>query len=525
MMNQVLNIFLKDVRHYWRECAATLALAAAFGLNEARGWLHDDSMAVGVGGLLSARFLPGLVVGLLPIAWAFLVVRVIQGESLVGDRQFWVTRPYEWKKLLAAKVAFVLTFVNLPLLVLDVFLLAKAGFRPTSYIGGLFWMQVMITLYFMLPIATLASVTATVVQTLLALLIIALYGIGMGLVSDHIPSSSFSDPIDSLTAALFVGVCLMVILFQFARRKTNKSRALIAGLAGVFLLILVATPYRTLVARQFPQLNGQQLPVHLALLPVEKADSGFGSEREEQKEVEIQIPISVSGMAAESVISVDGVMVDIEAPDGLRWNSGWKSRGLSLFPDQKSTHIDFSLKRNIFDRMNSSPVRVQVSLAFTLFHDADRREFVIPTGEFRMMGLGLCLESRYSRGIHCIAPMRRPMSLLMSADMSRSTCSILAGETPASPGEIARNWIRSGTHEAAEFGISPIKAVDLYLSYWNDSARRWSSGLCPGTSLVLSNPEAVGRNRTVLLIDNLRLSDYRAALSRLTSRIVSLRSR
>jgi len=28
---------------------------------------------------------------------------VVHAESLVGDRQFWITRPYEWKKLLTAK--------------------------------------------------------------------------------------------------------------------------------------------------------------------------------------------------------------------------------------------------------------------------------------------------------------------------------------------------------------------------------------------------------------------------------------
>jgi hypothetical protein len=157
---------------------------------------------IGIGGLFSARFLSGLVVVLVPVSWSFVVVRAIQGESLVGDRQFWVTRPYEWKKLLAAKVLFALTFVNLPLLFLDVFLLAKAGFAPRNYWSGLLWMELMIVLYFMLPVAALATVTATVVQMLLALLIIVLYGIGMGLLSDYIPSSSFSGSADSLTAAL-----------------------------------------------------------------------------------------------------------------------------------------------------------------------------------------------------------------------------------------------------------------------------------------------------------------------------------
>jgi hypothetical protein len=265
------------------------------------------------------------------------------------------------------------------------------------------------------------------------------------------------------------------------------------------------------VARQYPQLDtGQQPPFQLALLPAEKVEPG--SEKEEQREVEIHLPVSVSGIAPESIVAVDGAMVDIEAPDGLHWNSGWMSRRLSLFPEQKSTRIDFSLKRNIFDHMSSSPVKVQVSLAFTLFHDANRREFVTPSGEFTMPDVGRCsTESSYSRGIHCLAPLREPKSLLMSADMSMSTCPVLEGESRANHGEIGRDWTRRGGSEPAEFGISPIKTVNLYLTNWNDSAKRWSAGICPGTPLVLSNPELVGRNRTALLIDSLRLSDYRLA--------------
>jgi hypothetical protein len=527
-MRQVLNFFLKDVRHYWRECAASIALVAAFGWNEMRGWLHDEVFGVvGIGGLFSSRFLSGLVVVLVPVAWSLVVVRVIQGESLVGDRQFWVTRPYEWKKLLAAKVLFGLTFVNLPLLVLDVFLLAKAGFRPTNYIVGLVWMQLMIALYFMLPVAALATVTATIVQMLLALLIIVLYGIGMGILSDQIPSSSFSDPADSLTAALFFCVCLSVVWMQYARRKTNQSRLLIAGLAGVCLLILVATPYRTLVAREFPQFNtGQQPPFQLALLPAEKAESGSAFEKEGEKEVEIRLPLSVSGLGDESIAAVDGFMVDLEAPQGLQWNSGWKSPGLSLFPDQKSIRIDFTLKRTVFERIRSAPVRLRLSIAFTLFHDTNRREFVTPHGVFVMVDVGVCsTEPTYSRGMHCLAPLRRPKSLLISADMSMSTCPVLEGESPATHGEIARNWTRGSGSEPAEFGISPVKTVDLYLTDWDAAASRRSSGICPGTPFVLSNPEPVRRNQSALQIEGLRLSDYRLPSPRFTIGGVSIRAR
>ena len=522
-MKQVLNIFLKDVRHYWRECAASMAVVAAYGWNETRGWLDREGLgaATGIGGLFYFRFLPGLVVVLVPIIWSLLVVRVIQGESLVGDRQFWVTRPYEWKKLLAAKVLFVLTFVNLPLLIVDVFLLAKAGFRPTNYLAGLFWMQLLIALYLILPVAALATVTATVAQILLALLMIVLYGIGMGLLSSHIPSSSFSDPIDSLTAGLFLGVCLAVVWMQYARRKTDKSRGLIAGLAGIFLLILVATPYRTLVAREFPELRlGQKPPFELGLLPAEKYESEPASGKEGGKEVTIRLPISVSGFDPESIVNVDGFMVDLETPDGLQWNSGWRSLGMSIFPEDKSARVDFTLKRNIFERISSSPLKFRLSIAFTLFHDANRRDFVIPSGVFDLADVGLCsTESTFARRIYCLAPLRGPKSLLVSADMSMTTCSPLQGETPAPHGEIARGWTQ-GSGEPAEFGITPIRAVDLYV--WNRNAAndRYNSGICPGTPLVLSHPEAVGRSQITLPIDSFRLSDYRNPEMGLIRRII-----
>lgn len=527
-MRQVLNIFLKDVRHYWRECAASVALVAAFGWNEMRGWLHDGVLAstTGMGGLFSARFLLGLVVVLVPISWSLVFVRVIQGESLVGDRQFWITRPYEWKKLLAAKVLFGLTFVNLPLLVLDVFLLAKAGFRPTDYMVGLFWIQLMIVLYFMLPVAALATVTATVVQVLLALLIIMLYGIGMGLLSDQIPSSRFSDPSDSLTTTLFFGVCLAVIWMQYARRKTNMSRALIAGLAGICVLILVTTPYRTLLAREFPQLNLEQKPpFQLGLLPPEKTDSESAPEKEDEKEVEIQLPLTVSGLEDQSIAAVDGFLIALEAPDGFKWNSGWKYPGLSLFPNQKSTRIDFSLKRGVFEHVRHSRAKFRLWLAYTLFRDTNRREFVTPSGVFRMADVGLCsADSGYSRGIHCLAPLRRPKSFLISSDMSMSTCPLLEGESPASAGEIARDWTRSGGSQPAEFGISPVKTVDLYLLDWHEASDRRRSGICPGTPLVLSNPEPVGRNQISMQMDGVRLADYRLPSVKFTIGSISNRS-
>ena len=124
-MRQILHIFRKDMRHYSPEAAVSMALLVMHGWNEVHLWHHQEPLVVG--GFFASRFLSGLMIALVPISWAFMFVRVIHSEPLVGDRQFWVTRPYEWKKLLAAKLLYALVFINLPLLLLQVYLLATAA--------------------------------------------------------------------------------------------------------------------------------------------------------------------------------------------------------------------------------------------------------------------------------------------------------------------------------------------------------------------------------------------------------------
>src|SRR5258708_37860070 len=104
-MKQILNIFRKDLRRFWREIAVSVALLATYSWNDARGWAGERNVGyAGIGCLISYQLLSGLVVVLVPTAWTFLVARVVQGEARVGDRQFWVSGPCDWQRLLAATV-------------------------------------------------------------------------------------------------------------------------------------------------------------------------------------------------------------------------------------------------------------------------------------------------------------------------------------------------------------------------------------------------------------------------------------
>jgi len=513
MMNQVWNIFRKDFRHHWREIAASLALMVGFAWVEVREWTHQGEMAFGAGAV-AYDILSGLVVPLVPISWMFLIVRAVQGESLVGDRQFWVTRPYDWKKLALAKVLFVLAFVNLPLFIADTFLLAMAGFRPTSYLPGLLWMQLIWVLLLLLPTAALATVTASIGQMLLALLFIVLYAIGLSALSEAIPNSSFSTGNAAAYFLLILATVLAVLLLQYSRRKTAQSRWLIAGLAAAIALIMVFTPYRILIAREYPLANGGSLPLQLTPLPSHAPapdDAMYAG-----NQVPIDLPFSLSGLPKDSFVQLNGVILTLTNSQGESWDSGWEPRGGLLFPDQKTASIDLNLRRDVFDRMKSSPVHVRLLLAFTLFQDKQPRPFTVPRGEFALPDLGLC--SAGSRpytsigALNCRVPLRSPKFLLVSSEVATSTCPLPKDATPASPGEIARGYVRNGDTGPADPGISPVKIVAVYLSDWNSPNSRISPGICPGTPLTLSNPEETGHGRIELQFDNLALADYQRSL-------------
>lgn len=517
-MNQVLHIFRKDARHLWREIAASLALLVAFAWLDIRSWSQPyGAMATGVSALLSAEMLPSLVNLLLPVSWIFLIVRVVQGESLVGDRQFWVTRPYDWKQLLAAKALFVLTFVNFPLLLADAFLLAHAGFHPTHYLAGLLWLQLMWILFLFVWLTALAAVTNSVAQMLLALLLIVLDVIGTSALSSIIQKSGFSASVNLWWGLVVIGVAVIVIFVQYSRRRTAFSRWMIVGVCALLTLISIASsrvtpPDRSSIVLRYPLSAGNQ-PVELALQHTDTQEGKFAPIYND--EVSIQLPMNVAGIPEDSFLGLDGMIVTLTNAKGFRWDSGWKTDSQWLFPEQKTTNLSFQIKQSISDQLNSGPVTARLFLAFTLYRNQNRQQFVVPSGKFTLPEVGMCTtELLYSRGIHCLAPLRRPAFLLVTSESSSSTCSPEGAETSRHSGIFLHDFVR-GMPGPAEMGISPVRQVEINLSDWDSfAARALSPGVCPGTPLTLSNPEETGRRGIELQIDNLSLDDFRQRLPR-----------
>jgi hypothetical protein len=503
MMGQIVHVFRKDIRRHWREVVLSIAILAAFAWIEPSQWVPQRSPEVILRMLLHQWLTP-----MVAIAWLLLIERVVHGESLVGDRQFWVTRPYQWQKLLIAKAVFMLVFINVPLFVAQVTLLWKASFAPARYVTGLLWMQCLWLIFLILPMTTLAAVTSGLGQTVLALLGILLSMIGLAAFSSVIPDIGLpaAQRIPGwFQPTILLGACVVVIWWQYARRRTLHSRFLaIAG--GIVLLVTAVTPHQSLDAHAYTQTSsGQQLPVRLAFDPAKSAAAG-GAQMEKDK-VYVQIPLLVSGTERDSVVGVDGMMVEIRTPNGLRWNSGWFRSSLFLVPGQTHTEASFAVDKVFFEQTKSSSANIQISFALTLFQAKETHRIKLATGEFSTPGNAWCSVYPETPTLQCRSPLKTPF-LLVTTLSDESTCPLQENEKRTTPETVfsALNW--NPEVAPAEFGISPVQTFSLRFSQGWRTSDEVRARLCPGTPMVFGRPEQSQRTRRELVIEGIRLVDY-----------------
>jgi hypothetical protein len=508
-MNQILHLFRKDVRHRWMEILVSLALLIAHAWHVAHQWnvpSQDVDLTSPLWGALAA---------FLPASWCFLVIRAVQEESLVGDRQFWVTRPYEWKKLLGAKLLFVAASINLPLFIVDVVLLAKAGFSPVRYVPGLLWMQLLLLIFLVVPAAAVSVVTSTVVQVLLCVLALVLYLIGVGEMFSAIPNAGLP-PGSSIAAGLdlvVVGcVCMAAIFLQYARRRTWTSRLLMIGGAVTVLIIGAVTPYGTIVARSYPPLAaGQEPAVRLAIdptppLPPKKKDDRVP---DILPTVWISLPLQASGVAEGHLAVARGSMVTIQASDGQHWSSSWEASGWSFWPGEDHSEEIIGVNKKFYERVKSIPVNVHISVAQVDYRETNARQVTAENGKFSVPGVGICRIEPYGNSnqqtmIACLAPLKSP-SLMGHMDSSATTCTYEDGPPPTATRYM---WDLSDNMGPADLGIIPVNDVGMIYWSWMDNPKRQLRYFCPGTPFTIATPEEGKRSRTEMEIDGIVLSNY-----------------
>ena len=512
-MKQVFHIFQKDARHHWPEIMASLALLVVYTWNEPTQWAPqpwDSDIYSIVSNVLSA---------LLPASWCFLIVRVTQAESLVGNRQFWVTRPYDWRMLLAAKILFVIAFVNIPWLMADVVLLRLADFRlQPTYAAGLVTLQAPLTLVLMLTIAALAAVASSVVQVVLALLAVVIYLIGVAIVHGHIPSHGLGHETEPIQGALCIAGCCAVIIWQYARRRTVGARFLLVAIAVAIFLIVVITPYAYLAARDYPLPGtGKPAPMRLELIPPnvgELDQAGSVDTRDRDKNVQIELPLKLSGIAPDSVVRVDGARLALNGPNSVHWDSGWESHSAVLLPVSERLDLWFKMKGEVFDRVKSLDLIARLSVAAVTLRDGGAETVLTSDAEFQVSRVGICRIQQPSSGsIQCRYALVQSSPVLVETASSENTC---RSKVPPPPGKIAYHLAENNNSGP----LSSVGLISFHLWQWQGAENAPSPIICKGTPIRFSFPETMDHVSIEIALTNFHVADYRYS-----SRIESFKPR
>jgi hypothetical protein len=500
-MSQVLHIFKKDIRHLWPEILASLVLTALFVKTYPSTW------AVGYRISRLPDIIATIVVVLVPISWWLMTTRLIHDESMVGERQFWITRPYRWKKLLAAKLLFLSNFLYLPILIAHVLLLRIAGFHPTSFLPGLLFNLLLIFFILVMPTIALATVTSSFAKAILTLLgvivgVIVLAGLS-SLWGQSIPDV---DGGVTLGPVVVVALGLSVILVQFATRNVRLSRWLLVAAAVMIAAGALDWPQRAFVPMEYPQSSPTSTPVNLAFDP-NPSHHLEASPSADDKKLSIRFPIAISGVASGTAIQAESVKVLITAPDGRNWSSSWQSARQYFTREAGLSTINVDVDRTFLEKVKDLPVQVRLTWALSRLRAGKTGQAIVSDEEFAIPGNGICAEQGkdYNSSLACRFPMRQPRLTRFAAMWSRQPCS--QTQSPDATSVFASGWIGTLDNSPAEFGITSVWTSALYFP-GQGFAQRDGKGrtyLCPGTPISFTEYALVDRSQLVQWFPEMKL--------------------
>lgn len=473
-MKQALHIFKKDVRYLRWEIGMSLLLMAMFVYTQ----LHRSVLRENYTAILSYLILA---------FWAFLSARLILAEPIRGDRQFWITRPYEWRSLLGAKLLFMVAIIGIPLLVADAVVLGMERFSVAQHSLALLWALILITASTLIAFLAFATLTRSLTEWMLAAIAI----VGVDYLIAVFANARIWGGVEwmreySYLAIMFVAA-IVVLPWQYKRRGAAVSIAVMAaGFLGSSLVVNYAhSTWALELESRFSKPKVDLSALQISVRPIGHAEKLPPLERK-QEVILFAIPIEISGLGQGLDLISDDVRFAVTDGSGQLWSS-------------KERHNDSNYLQNVpggyrlllradrwdFDNAKSRPVNIHVTLYLTMLRDGASRLVAVGARAVDVPGSGRCRQEAYESNswIVCETTLRTPPNVL----------------TVGFKGE-RRDQFYSGT------SYSPFPAdVDSSLT-----PLRWysHSGPYAATSATLTSLEPVAHFRRDLDLAKVYMADY-----------------
>lgn len=509
-MRQALHIFRKDIRRHWPEILVGLVLLGLFVRLSLRPPEPPRFGMLFPWFRLSLQAIPPLTV----VFWIFLSVRLVHGETLVGDRQWWITKPYEWWNLLAAKELFLLVFLNFPLFCVQLYLLRHAGFPVLPNLVGILEIQLQLALILVLPSVTLASVTRGFGQVMIGVVCAILAVWAGSSTMEKIPNNDMSfvsETADTVAPLLVLACVFAAVGWQYARRKTWLSRGLLVGGALSAWTIGAVTPYGKLVERKYPMADHQWVPT--ASLVTRKAPETKKPPEflENMPTIPLRFGLKIADIPEKHWVHVAGIRPILESTETGKWDPGWEQGRADFWAPSDDRYLEYSIKRQDYDRLKGHDLRLRMELALTEKEESEPSDFVVKVPEASNDTLGICSWTTKDRStLSCRKPLRT-LQVLATVKPDEFAC---PGQDHREvfKGEVSRVLTNSSDVEP---GLNPIESYQLRFPLkpvfvfvdGKAKARRRSAQLCSGAIVHLAKPDEKDNVRIVLTADHIRVED------------------
>ena len=527
-MKQIAAVFTKDARRFWPEIAVSVLLLAVFVMVYPVTWQHNSMVAETFAGRFSMGeggrgFLAACLVVLVPVSWLVLIARVVHCERLVGDTQFWLTRPYEWPKLLAAKALFLGAFLYLPFLLAQCGLLMEAGFNPTGYALGLGLNLVLVTVILILPAIALSSLTRGFARLMLVLLGFVVILVVVNVIASYLPRVGNGGAPELISGeigffVLLIG-CSMAVWIMYAMRRLRMGWIVLGGSLLLLLGMSWADPDRAVMERFFPANRSAAAQVIEMSYAAEGLRQPIVRDTRDKDELEVSIPVSSSVLQPDLAVVPQAQRVTIEEPDGTRWRSPWQRYDRAAFlPGSNVSSISFILPRRIYEQWKGASTGLNVEFALISAKQTMQRTIALPEGDFTVDGFGICTpwswyaKRREYSAITCRSAMRQPLLTYVTAPWADDSCSKPNDEKGGKM--MATAWAGNLDMAPAQMGITSVWSPQLNFSNaWNIHAGVPARPriLCSGSPVSFTQFRLQERMTVQMKVENFRFPEIMSA--------------
>ena len=308
----IWHIFKKDWKLLWWQAGAVVALATGAGLADAqRGYFGSTDPPRTETALIILAFLAGL----------FLITELVQQDPIPGGAQDWLVRPVKRADLLLAKLLFVLLALEAPILIVAVMTDFARGFPLGTTLSGVTVEMLAMTLSLGLPALAFASLFRGITETIAAAFAVVLALMAGGFLIMGRANFPLVGPTNQTgvhwvadvaeNSVYFLGAAA-VLAMQYYRRQTVRAR----WVAAAFFALARLTP-------MMPWQSAFALQQGLAPSPGSASSVVLAFDSSPNRtRLAFCIPVTVSGLPADSWVNVDRVSVSLtDAAGGVVWKN------------------------------------------------------------------------------------------------------------------------------------------------------------------------------------------------------------